>query len=112
METSYGGVSLRGVGGAVAVRNQSGAVSVRGLSGEALRGQHQIETSYADIDFSWPASQRIDFRLESTYGQIRSGIPGTLRENGSRRTMEGGPGGSPARLTLVAKAGSVRLETE
>jgi len=112
VETSYGGVSLRDIGGPVDVRNKSGAVSVSQLYGAALAGAHVVETSYADIDFSWPENSPLGYRLESTYGSIRSHLPGTVHESGSRREMEGSTDGAAARVRLTAVNGSVRLKRD
>ena len=112
IETNYGSVDLNGVTGAITVVNQSGGVTVRGLSGAALEAEHRVQTSYADIDFTWPAAQSVSFSLESTYGRIESRIPGTLRESGSRKILEASNAGSKARITLVSQSGSVLLKSE
>ena len=112
VETTYGSVDLNGITGAITVVNQSGSVTVRGLSGAALGAEHRVQTSYADIDFTWPAAQSVSFSLESTYGRVESRIPGTLRESGSRKILEGSQGGSKARVTLVSQSGSVLLRSE
>lgn len=112
VETTYGSVDLNGITGAITVVNQSGGVTVRGLSGAALGAEHRVQTSYADIDFTWPAAQSVSFSLESTYGRVESRIPGTLRESGSRKILEGSQGGSKARVTLVSQSGSVLLRSE
>ena len=54
----------------------------------------------------------MSFRLESTYGQIHSRLPGTVRKTGSRQVMEGTVGDGGARLTLINKSGSIRVRSE
>ena len=112
VETSYAGVRLEDIGGSIRVRNQSGAVRVEDLSGAALRGEHRIETSYADIHFFWPGDSDVTYLLESTYGSIESCLPGTLKKSGSRHVMEGTVGSGSARITLITKSGSIRLEED
>jgi len=101
----------------VDIRNQSGRVEVSGLSGAALAAQHRIETTYGDVDFTWPASGgSMSFVLESTYGSIQSDYPATNRKRGSRENAEGKAGGddgsSRATVTLTARSGSVFLRKE
>jgi len=112
VETTYAGVGIQGAGGAVTVRNQSGAVTVSGLTGKALGAAHEIRTSYADVQFGWPASAGVTYEIESTYGSVRSALPGKLSESGSRKSFRGTSGDGRARLTLVADSGSVSLRTE
>lgn len=111
VETSYAAVRLEDVGGAVTVQNQSGAVTVDGLRGDALRATHRIETSYADVDVTWPESSGLTFDLECTYGSLSTDLPGRVQNSGSRSSVQGSNGDGPARMTLVAKNGSVRLRT-
>ena len=62
---------------------------MRGLRGAAIEAEHRIETSYDNIDFTWPAGRGLEFKLESTYGKIRSRLPGTLREIGPYKFTPG-----------------------
>ena len=115
--TSYAGVELIGVGGPVDIRNQSGRVEVRGLSGSALAGQSRVETSYGDVDFSWPGGAgAMSFTLESTYGSIHSDFAAVSRKRGSRETAEGQAGGgredSVATVTISARSGSIFLRED
>lgn len=114
--TSYAGVIVRGVGGAIDVRNQSGRVEVSGLTGNALRSQHRVHTSYADVDFDWPTAAAMTYSLESTYGSLSVAFPGSINESGSRKNAEGRVGGddsaSSATVTLAARSGSVHLGKE
>ena len=87
-------------------------MTVRGLSGDALSGAHLIETSHADIEFRWPEDHGVSFRLESTYGRIDTSFPGTFRESGSRKSLEGTQGSGAARVVLVSKNGNVTLSPE
>jgi len=112
VETSYAGVTVVGAGGAVAVRNENGAINVKGLSGEALTARHDMETTYADIDFRWPENQGLSYRLKTSYGQIDCEFPGTLEDLGSRYTLEGSTGEGGASVRLVTKSGSVKLRGE
>lgn len=109
ISTSYDGVTLRGVGGAVRVANQSGAVTVTGLTGEALHARHVVETSYANIDFDFPAAGSAPaFELECTYGRISSDFEGAREERGSSQSMRSESGGE-ASISLTARNGSVTL---
>jgi DUF4097 and DUF4098 domain-containing protein YvlB len=112
VETTYAGVSVIGAGGAVNVRNENGAISVKGLSGEALTAKHDLETTYADIDFRWPEGRGLAYRLESSYGHLDCDFPGTLEERGSRYTLDGSTGEGGASVSLMSKSGSVRLKSE
>lgn len=112
VETTYAGVTVVGAGGAVTVRNESGPINVKGLSGEALTARHDAETTYADIDFRWPEGRGLAYRLESSYGHLDCDFPGTLKERGSRYTLEGSTGEGGASVSLISKSGSVRLRGE
>ncbi len=112
IETSYGSVTLSGVSGAINVVNQSGGVTVRGLTGAALSSEHRVQTTYADVDFTWPADQALSFTLESSYGRVVSRLPGALRQSGSRQILESSPAGARARLTLLSQSGNVTLRSE
>ena len=112
VETTYAGVTVIGAGGAVTIRNENGAISVKGLSGEALTARHDLETTYADIDFRWPEGRGLAYRLESSYGHLDCDFPGTLKERGSRYTLDGSTGDGGASVSLASKSGSVRLRSE
>jgi len=112
VETTYAGVSVIGAGGAVSIRNENGAISVKGLSGEALTAKHDLETTYADIDFRWPEGRGLAYHLESSYGHLDCDFPGTLEERGSRYTLDGSTGEGGASVSLMSKSGSVRLRSE
>jgi hypothetical protein len=112
VNTTYAGVAVVGAGGAVNVRNENGAISVKGLSGQALKATHDLETTYADIDFRWPQGRGLAYRLESSYGHLDCDFPGTLEERGSRYTLDGSTGDGTASVSLKSKSGSVRLRGE
>ena len=112
IQTSYAGVGIQGAGGAVMVRNQSGAVTVSGLTGGALTAKHDVRTSYADVRFEWPAAKGLTFSLESTYGSVKSDLPGRLSESGSRTRFEGANGDGRASATILADNGSVTLRSQ
>ena len=111
----YANVRVTGVGGRLEVTTSSGGVEasdVKGLSGEALTARHDAETTYADIDFRWPEGRGLAYRLESSYGHLDCDFPGTLKERGSRYTLEGSTGEGGASVSLISKSGSVRLRGE
>jgi DUF4097 and DUF4098 domain-containing protein YvlB len=112
VETTYAGVAVVGAGGAVTVRNENGAIRVKGLFGEALTATHNLETTYADVDFRWPEGSGLAYRLESSYGHLECDFPGTLEDRGSRLTLDGSTGDSAASVSLKSKSGSVRLRGE
>ena len=90
---------------------------VRDLRGEALKGQHRVETSYGDVDFSWPASAgAMSFVIESSYGSIQTDFPATSQKRGSRENAEGQvatDGQAPvSTVTLTARSGSVFLRKD
>jgi len=111
VETSYEGVRLTAIGGSVTVHNQSGRVEVRDLSGAALTSNHSVETSYADIEFIWPASAGTPrYHLEASYGQITADFPGTTQERGSRIFREGEETAEgTAAIDLTTQSGSITL---
>lgn len=113
LTTSYATVELTGVGGPIDVRNQSGRVRIRGLRKAALSGQNRVETSYGDIDFSWPPQSGMRFAAESTYGAIRSDFAATHTERASRQRIGGvydpSSGAAPVSVTHTARSGNVHL---
>lgn len=110
-ETSYDGVVVRGAGGAVRVRNQSGRIAVEGLSGAALTASHELTTSYANIDLSWPRGTTLGVEAECTYGSIRSDFPGSTerRNSGERLSIVAGAG---ATARISTRSGSINLRAQ
>jgi len=110
IRTTYDSVRIEGAGGAVTVINQSGRVEVAGLTGDALTAAHRVETSYADVEITWPSAAELQYRLASTYGDIRGDLPGTSEERGSRRVKEGRTAEAPlARLDVSVQSGSITV---
>ena len=115
--TSYAGVELVRIGGPVEVRNQSGRVEVRDLGQGALAGHNRVETSYGDVDFSWPEGVGgMTFNLEATYGAIHSDFAAVSSKRGSREIAEGRVGDEGERpaatVSLTARSGSIFMRAD
>jgi DUF4097 and DUF4098 domain-containing protein YvlB len=111
IRTSFGPVTLDGVGDSVDVENQNGSIEVHAADAKECR-RTTLRTSFGTIRFVLPADP--DYRVEArtSFGRIRSDVPisATDQEGGpSDSKLSGAIGSGRCPLTLTDSNGSIEI---
>ena len=108
VKTSFGGVSLDGVGGPVEVENQNGSVDV--ASGRPKGCDPiSIRTSFSAIRVRVADDASYTVAAKTSFGKIHSDFPMMVSGQMSSDSVNGKIGGGACPLTLTDQNGSIEI---
>jgi DUF4097 and DUF4098 domain-containing protein YvlB len=108
VRTSFGAVTLEGVGGAIDVDNQNGAVDIRRLVGKACQ-KISVKTSFAPIRIALPDNASYTMTARTSFGKIHSDFSITTAGALSGESLSGKIGDGRCEMTLSDSNGNIEI---
>jgi hypothetical protein len=110
VKTTFGAVSLEGIGGAITVDNANGSVSATALPSSAVACHNvSIKTSFSPLQIRLPENAGYTLTARTSFGRINSELPVTTTGTVSPETLSGKIGNGGCTLSLTNANSSIEI---